>query len=322
MAPLVNEALYQVADHTIFRVLPIERLFAKYEPVAVKYFAVFIAVRLAQMLLTFYLCWLYYRQLNLSPVLIGCGFLYISLAMGNGVYHSDLSFNTYYDVIFYLIGGLLILRKASPYWFVPLAALAAFNRETSILIPLMLLWHLVDWGKPPFRLGVIKTLKLEIALPLALASLAFAAVFFAIRAYYGQPPNDPSVVSFNNDWFKPGWAMLFRNTLHPFAQNEVWGVVTFLPLLALLYFKRTSQFLRYLFVLILTFWLPVHFWMVTVKEARVFLVPTVLALLPMCLQLLEQMLKNEWMQQLVSPTSQAVADPKPGRQSANPLAGE
>ena len=54
---------------------------------------------------------------------------------------SDIQFNTFFDVTFYLLAGLCILQKRFV-WIVPITLLAALNRETSGLIPFLLMFSI------------------------------------------------------------------------------------------------------------------------------------------------------------------------------------
>jgi len=67
----------------------------------------------------------------------------LAFSIKNGFYDNDLSFNTYFDVIFYLSAVLLILKRRY-FWVVLLMIPAALNRETSGAIPLLMLCALLD----------------------------------------------------------------------------------------------------------------------------------------------------------------------------------
>jgi hypothetical protein len=275
LAPLVTELMYQVADHTVFRLVSFKWLSTKYTERYIKYNLVLIVHRVGLGLLILYLMQLYYCRLGIDRVFVGFGAVFASFAMSNGVYDGDLRLNVYYDVAFYLAAGVVLVRGLPSYWFVPLSLLACLNRETSLLIPLMLLWRAMDWST--WRLAPSPALKGAVGW--AAASLvAYAVAFGGVRYYYGyQPP-------FTDMWLGPGWRMFYRNLLHPVAHGEVLGVFMFLPLLSLLHFRQTDLLLRFLFVLLVPVWFLVHYWLVFVHEAAIFLVPTLLVFLPMSLQ--------------------------------------
>jgi hypothetical protein len=279
LAPLVTELMFQVADRTVFGLVPFQWLPAQYSEQYIKYNLVLIFHRAGLGLAVFYLMLLYYRKLGIDRVFIGFGAVFASFAMANGVYDSDLRFNVYYDVAFYLTAGMVLARGLPSYWFVPLSFLACLNRETSLFIPLMLLWRARDWSA--WRLAPSPAFKGTLGWVLA-SLLAYAVAFGGVRYFYGYQP------AFTDMWLGPGWRMFFRNLLHPVAHGEVLGVFMFLPFLGLFHFRRTALLLRFLFVLIVPVWFLVQYWLVFVHEAAIFLVPTLLVFLPMSLQIAAQ----------------------------------
>ncbi len=77
--------------------------------------------------------------------LVFFGLIFISLSMGNGVIASDLTFNTYLDINFYLLSACIIVYKKSPAWLLPIIFLAALNRETSMMIPFLFFISYIDF---------------------------------------------------------------------------------------------------------------------------------------------------------------------------------
>jgi hypothetical protein len=49
---------------------------------------------------------------------------------------SDFQFNTFFDIMFYLLAGLVVFAGRYK-WIVPITILGALNRETSALIPVL-----------------------------------------------------------------------------------------------------------------------------------------------------------------------------------------
>jgi hypothetical protein len=76
--------------------------------------------------------------LGLSQILSLYGIVLLTGSFVNASFLSDLSFNTYFDVIFYLVGGLIVL-SAQFVWLPLVAFLASLNRETSGFIPFLAL---------------------------------------------------------------------------------------------------------------------------------------------------------------------------------------
>ena len=104
-------------------------------PGAMKYMIIFILFRFFEHLLIFYLAWKLWSYFVSNKWLIFFGINFLALALGNAVAAADLSFNTYMDIIFYLAAANIIVYKKNPWLLVPITILAAFNRETSIMIP-------------------------------------------------------------------------------------------------------------------------------------------------------------------------------------------
>lgn len=105
----------------------------------------FIFVRVIQDTIILILSFLYYKEFRLSIPLALIGLVLIAWGMSYSHYDSDLSFNTFFDVIFYLLAGLSILKKRT-IWILPITVFAALNRETSGLIPFLLLAVVLESG--------------------------------------------------------------------------------------------------------------------------------------------------------------------------------
>ena len=130
----------------------------------------FIAFRFAQCLLIFLAAGVYYRKLGLTifPNLFGLS--HLMWGMSHSLYNSDLAFNNFYDIVFYLIAATIIM-KGHFIWIPILMILAAFNRETSALIPFMLICYAF------FNNDKVKSKKSAIAYTM-ISLLIFASIFF------------------------------------------------------------------------------------------------------------------------------------------------
>ena len=279
LAPTVSETIFQILDHTVYPFIPFAKLTSRFSPIYLKYHTTFILHRIMISVVVFYLLFLHCQWLGINRVLTYIGIVFASFSMSNSVYDSDLSFNIYYDVAFYLLGGILLVSGRSGWWFVPLTALACLNRETSLFLPFMLFWRMVDWKN--WRLESWPVLRQHLRMFTA-SLLAFLMVFSSIRLYFGFQP------AFSEMWLQPGWQMFYRNLLHPVSVGEQLGIFLFLPILCLTFFRSTSYILRFLFCLITPCWFLLHYWVVFAQEARIFLVPTLLVFIPMSLQIVQQ----------------------------------
>jgi len=138
----------------------------------------FICVRVMEDTTILILSFLYYKELRLSIPLCLIGLVLITWGVSYSHYDSDFSFNTFFDIIFYLLAGLSILKHRI-FWILPISVIAALNRETSGLIPFLLLAIVLESGWD--RSTLKKVVPIFI---LALAS--YGAIFIGLRLAYGK----------------------------------------------------------------------------------------------------------------------------------------
>lgn len=259
------------------------RVFSAYllQSIIVTYDAVFpgkpesipyLLLHFAQMVLIFYLCLLYYQKLGLrNPFLLATGLLILCYCVSTSVFQSDLSFNTYFDIVFYVAAAIVILTGQYQ-WIIPIILLAALNRETSGFIPLMLLAPFsLNFG-PGFRSRLIIS---------AISLAVFAVVFFGVRYAYGFRPavgihgmNSPAdFFVFNVTFFR----------MYPLLL----GTLSIIPLVVVLNLGKLPVILRHWFWLIVPFWFVIHLVMGTAMETRLFLVPQALIFIPALLILID-----------------------------------
>jgi hypothetical protein len=228
----------------------------------------FILFRLVQCLVTFSLALAYYRKLGLTLVE---GFLGISLltwGMCHGLYDTDMTFNTYTDMSFFLLAGLLILHH-KPLWLLPLMLVAPFNRETSGCIPVMLLFSSVvlspSFKCPPRQILLI----VAVSLLLWLGIVGGLRLVYGMRPYIvptaGKKPILPLLI-FNLTWWRT-WVFLF-------------ATLGLIPVMALVSWKAWPEPLRRFFWAVVPVWFPAHFALAHAPETRLFLVPQVLIFIP------------------------------------------
>lgn len=238
----------------------------------------FLLFRFLQNLLIFFVADLYFRALNIrNPWLRLTGQLILAFCMAHSVFQSDLSFNTYFDILFYLLAAWLILKKYY-IWIIPVTAVAAFNRETSALIPAMLVIPFINWKARRIPWSVLK--------PGIVAGILFILVFVSVRVYYGYRPavgihgmtTIRDYVLFNMKFFR----------IYP----ELLGTLAFLPIVVLVYLKRLPEMLRTWFWIICPIWFVIHFVYTTAVETRLFLVPQALIFIPAFLLLVESWYKD------------------------------
>lgn len=253
---------------------------------ALKYMIVFIAFRFLLNFLVFALAFYVWHYFVKNRYLLLMGLILLSLGMGNAVIASDLTFNTYLDNVFYLLAAIIILYKKNPLWLIPVTVLAAFNRETALLIPVLYFLSHLKLKEVSVK-EFMRPLKLlpEKKVWLLSASLMvfFAAIFIGLRMYYGfvpakvwKVPAGPEMVKLN----------LF-STVAAKSYFEMLGIFSIIPLIILYRFKQFPQLLQIWFLGIVPLWFAVHIYSVVIYQTRLFLVPVILILLPMFLWLIE-----------------------------------
>lgn len=227
----------------------------------------FLAFRFAQNVAIFALAFLLYRRLGagIPQSLLGLGLL--AWAMSESLLHVAMSFNTYGDIVFYLAAALLILERRYWWWVVPLSILAALNRETGGLIPVMLIAVGVAYGlrSPDGR----RAAKIG-----AVALAAFAATYAAVRLAVG-----PSYYILGNG-HHPGFDMLSYNLGRGVTYDLLFQTVNIVPLIAAISWRRWPVELKAFAVAVLPAWIAIHLFTAVLAETRVVLVPFALVLVP------------------------------------------
>lgn len=237
------------------------------------YFIAFMGVRFAEHLLIFGLAFLFYRKFTPNPFLILFSFIILSYAMSRAVFDSDLSISTYSDVIFFLLAAVFLWYNRPLWWFIPLCILAAFNRETAILIPVFLIADAINWRG--FQSSIRSLPQLKIG---ALCLTLFTVIFVGLRIHYGYPPR------ITPDIFYILWLNCYLGHTHFWT----FGMFNILPLLTFIAFKRLPIRLKLLFWVIVPIWFIIHYSMTACHESRLFLVPTILVFMPAALVLVEK----------------------------------
>jgi len=240
--------------------------------------------RFLQNILILLIAYKYYRQLGVySFLLIICGLILLGLSFSNANFASDLSFNTYFDVFFYLLAGYIIISNHNNYWIIMITFIAALNRETSAFIPFMLLIYQFDWKEK--KIDYIKNTML-----ICITSfLSYIIVFIATRLIFGVP----SYQGINN-LSSPIDFFIFNVTfgsLYP----ELFGTLIILPILLIFYYKNISPILKKYIILIVPAWFLIHFFQSQAMETRLFLVPHALIFIPVFLLLIENEFKSTYL---------------------------
>jgi len=229
--------------------------------------AAFLAVRVGEETLMFAVAWAYWRALGIAanPALLGIAILGWSVSYAN--FGSDFQFNTYFDVLFYLLAGLAVVRGRW-WWIAPITLLAALNRETSGFIPLLPLaaaWR----DSPAARARAIRIAVISLA--------AYAVVFVGLRMAYGR---QDLIIPYGH---KPGLDLLHYNVARARTWVQLVGTLSIVPILALLSYRSWPRTLRAFGWLVVPAWFAIHWVIAVMSETRLLLVPMALVLVPAAL---------------------------------------
>jgi len=226
----------------------------------------FISVRVIQNVVIFFCAALYYRKLGLNTTSTLLGLMLLAWGMSHALYGSDLSFDTYFDVLFYLLAGLAILN-AKYAWIIPITLLAALNRETSGLIPFLLLAvNLQHW--PEIRVDRRASIIAAIAL------CTYAAIFVGIRMVLGPRP---LFIPYGNE---PGLELFTYNVGRFVTWFEFIGTLGIIPFIALAYLRRWPRMLQLFLWIMVPVWLLIHLFASVMAETRLLLVPQAMVFIP------------------------------------------
>lgn len=305
LCPYAVEGIMWVYNHTIDRVFPIEeKISFNIEstsgtsaetdefvtlmriPGVMKYMLVFILFRFTEHVFIFYLAWRLWNYFVKSKWLIFFGINFLALALGNAVTAADLSFNTYLDIIFYLLTANLIVYNKNKKWLFVIVPLSAFNRETALLIPALYFISETDFTR--FSLKKVSLANIgfpskKIWIETIILYAIFFTIFLAIRSHYGYRPQQI--------WKAPaGFQMLKLNLFSAVAAKsyfELIGTFGVIPFIILYKFKSFPHLLKKWFVFLVPVWFVVHYVSVVTYQTRLFMVPIILIFIPMILWLVE-----------------------------------
>ena len=234
-------------------------------PIAQPVATIFIGFRVFQDSCVLLLAYAYYRRLGLAigPALLGLGCL--AWSMSYSQHNSDLQFSTFFDVMFYLLAGWCIAAKRLA-WIVPLTLFAALNRETSALIPVLLLSSSIY----AMQAGAWRRV-----LPLvSTAAAVYVAVFLGLRGLYDHQ------ALLVPDGHHIGLDMIKYNLTRSETWSELLVCLGVVPLAAAFSYRHWPMQLKVSLWTIVPLWLAVHTVAAVLAEARLLLVPQALVFIP------------------------------------------
>lgn len=306
LSPFAIEGIMWVYNNTVDKIFPIDEKFQfniestsgtssetdefvhlMRTKEAMKYMIIFTLFRFTEHLFIFYLAWRLWNYFVESKWLIFFGINFLALALGNAVTAADLSFNTYLDIIFYLLAANLIVYKKNKLWLFIIIPLAALNRETSLLIPALYFISETDFTKFSLKRESLRKIIFppkKVWINTIILYVLFFAIFFSIRSYYGYRPQQLWKVS-------AGFGMLKLNLFSAVAVKsyfELIGTFGVIPFIILYKFKVFPHLLKKWFLFLVPIWFAVHYISVVTYQTRLFMVPIILIFIPMMLWLIEK----------------------------------
>jgi len=305
LSPMIVEGLMFMYNNTIDRLYPIEEkltftIAKTSEPTpetkefikllqtkgAIKYLLIFLILRFFLNITVFLLAWYFWKHFVSNELLIFFGLMFLSMGMGNAVIASDLTFNTYFDIIFYLLAALIIVKKRNPAWIIPIVMLSAFNRETSILIPFLFFISNCDFSNFNFKnyKSLLNFLPSKRIWLIAITSFfIFLLIFIGLRIYYGYQPQQV--------WKVPAGIQMIRlnlvSAVSVKSYFEMLGLFSVIPIVILLRFRSLPIILRTWFICIVPLWFTAHIYSVVIYQTRLFLVPSIIIFMPMFLFMID-----------------------------------
>lgn len=225
----------------------------------------FVAIRLLQNITLFGLAFYFYRALGLRPYAIVIGLSALAWGMTQSNYGSTLAFDAYTDMVFYLLAALALVYQRF-YLLIPITVLAALNRETAVLLPIM---------AGVYGLSVSAPRPKELLRIAATSLVLFGIVQLALHLYFG--PRDWTMFS---SGATPGLAMLSYNLNNDAAWGHVAGTLGIVPLLAFVSWRQWHPLLRPLCWAVVPIWFLGHLLYAPLDQSRVLLLPMVLVFVP------------------------------------------
>lgn len=306
LCPMVVEGIKWCYDHSMDRLVPLESMItfdpniardasAKFKSQlnskeAFIYLVIFAVFRFTLNILVYLLSFSLFACFTKNNWLNGMATLLVSFSMGNAVYNSDLSLNTYLDIVLFLWMACIVLYKGNEWWIIPITILGALNRETAVLIPVLyFIAGAVNArnGNRLIRFVPLRNPSLRTWGITATSMASFFILFAAIRYWYGY--RTPDLLS---DQHVPlGWALFKVNTFSKEAVKtyfEIYGALGFLPFVCLLTYRYNSPLLRAWSLLLVPVWIGMHCITSMASESRYYLVPLLLVLVPMLLEMIRQ----------------------------------
>lgn len=240
------------------------RWFVEWIGLTASYGRIFLGLRILQNLLIFIAVGWYWQKVGVSRYFVVIAMMILAWGFTYSNYATGLAFDTYFDLLLYILAALAIIRERY-LWIIPLTALAAINRETGILIPVLLLSSAVEL-RPKISID-----KRRFYIAIA-GLLIFSLLYVGIRIAYGPRPFD--------HMHEPGLDQFLANLRDPFTYYSSLATFLLFPILALFRWRSWPGILRRFSWVLIPIWTLVHSFTSVLAEARLFLVPYAIVIIP------------------------------------------
>jgi hypothetical protein len=173
-----------------------------------------------------------------------------------------------------------LIEKNKFLWILPLSVLAALNKESSILLPsLLLAYSILVQQKHPIKLSIVDKKQFLTALS---AVVLFFLTYLILRIVIG--PAAYATSGYGDIY--PGAQLLVSNLRNGFAWEQLLLIFNILPL-SLFYLKYLPNQLKNLVILFVIPWFMGQYFFGSVDEGRLFLVPLAVFFIPAFLLAME-----------------------------------
>lgn len=240
-----------------------------------RYFIVFMMLRFIINLGILYFAFRYFKIFISNFWMVLLAVVFLDNGMNNAFRDTAFGFDTYIDLLLFVIAAFVMIRNYSPAWLIPVMVIGVLNRETSLLIPA--LFAVVNFVRDGYK----------IRLPNFAWSAGIGLIgvvgFVGLRWYYGYEPY----------MLKSGWFRVVENFSNYSIMSGQFAIMLILPFLSLFFLKQSPLLLRTVWLAIVPIWFGIHYWSFPVLESRYFLVPFALAIIPVTLLGIENSYLNE-----------------------------
>lgn len=230
-----------------------------------RYFITFMFLRFMINLGILYFAYRFFKLFIHNFWMVVLGVVFLDNGINNAFRDTAFGFDTYIDLLLFLISVLVIVKNYSPLWLFPVMVIGILNRETSLMIPVI--FATVNFARDGYK---IKLRNFSYSAALGLIGVAG---FVGLRWYYGYEPY--MLVS--------GWYRVAENFTNYSIVSGQFAIMLILPFLSLFFLRSSPLLLRTIWITVIPIWFAVHYYSFPVLESRYFLVPFALGIIPVTL---------------------------------------